>query len=303
MIFKRFIRALACLLVCVSVLSAMTAPTEALNATGSIFDTNLIPTVPEAPVEGDAVLKTGCMASKVYRSASFSSQQIGCFKEGTKLNIQGTKGSFYKVDCFDMVGYIPKTQVRVTENGEYFVQCAEDSEDTTYLPGYTMQQTLTLRHAVLDEAKKYIGVRYSSGGTTPRGFDCSGYTQYVFAQIGINILRHERAQMENSIIIPKEEMQCGDLVIFSNTGDNGGFASHVGIYIGNNQVIHASSSKGITISDLDSYYYAKHYQCSRRILLAQEAPAVSIPVSGIIQNVGNSFWRDGNESDSPFLTN
>lgn len=303
MILKRVIRIMACLLVCVGVLSCMTAPTEALNATGSIFGTNLIPSVPESSVDGEAVLQTGCVASKVYRSASFNSQEIGCFKEGTKLTVLGTKGSFYKVDCFDMVGYIPKAQVRVTENEEYFVQCAEDSEDTVYLPGYTMQQTLTLRHAVLEEAKKYIGIRYSSGGTTPRGFDCSGYTQYVFAQVGVSILRHERAQMEHSIIIPKEEMQCGDLVIFSNTGDNGGFASHIGIYVGNNQVIHASSSKGITISDLDSYYYAKHYQCSRRILLAQEAPAVSIPVSGIIQNAGNSFWRDGNGSDSPFLTN
>ena len=303
MIFKRFIRVTACLLVCVGILSAMAAPTRALNATGSIFDTNLIPTAPDATIENDAALKTGCMVSQVHRSNSFSSLVIGCFKDGTKLNVQGTKGSFYKIDCYDMVGYIAKDQVRVTENGEYFVQCVEDSSETTYLPSYTMQQTLTLRQAVLEESQKYIGVRYVSGGTTPRGFDCSGYTQYVFAQIGVGILRQERAQMENSIIIPKEEMQVGDLVIFSNTGDNGGFASHIGIYIGNNQVIHASSSKGITISDLDSAYYAKHYQCSRRILLAQEAPAVSIPVSGIIQNTGASFWRESNDSESPFLTN
>lgn len=303
MIFKRFIRITACLLACVGILSVMTAPTEALNATGSIFDTNLIPTAPEATLDNNAVLKDGCMVSKVHRSNSFGSLVIGCFKDGTKLTVQGTKGSFYKIDCYDMIGYIAKDQVRVTENGEYFVQCVEDSEETTYLASYTMQQTLTLRQAVLEESQKYLGVRYTSGGTTPRGFDCSGYTQYVFAQLGIEILRQERGQMENSIIIPKEEMQVGDLVIFSNTGDNGGFASHVGIYIGNNQVIHASSSKGITISDLDSYYYARHYQCSRRILLAQEAPAVSIPVSGIIQNTGASFWRESSESESPFLTN
>lgn len=303
MIFKRVIRLLTCLLACVCVLSIFAEPGNALNAAGSIFDANVVPQGPNVPVEEEPLLKTGCKASFVYRSASFGSQEIGCFKDGTKLTVLGTKGSFYKIDCFDMVGYIAKKQVQVTENGEYFVQCAEDSEDTTYLPGYTMQQTLNLRHAVLEEAKKYIGIRYSSGGTTPRGFDCSGYTQYVFAQIGVGILRHERDQMANSIIIPKEEMQCGDLVIFSNTGDNGGFASHIGIYVGNNQVIHASSSKGITISDLDSYYYAKHYQCSRRILLAQEAPAISIPVTGIIQNAGNSYWRGDAESESPFLTN
>lgn len=303
MIFKRVIRWTACLLACVCILSFFAEPTKALNAAGSLFDTNLVPQGPDAPAEEEAILKTGCKASFVYRSASFSSQEIGCFKDGTKLTVLGTKGSFYKVDCFDMVGYIPKDQVRMAENGEYFVQCAEDSAETTYLPGYTMQQTLTLRHAALEEAKKHIGVRYSSGGSTPRGFDCSGYTQYVFAQVGVGILRHERDQMANSIIIPKEEMQCGDLVIFSNTGDNGGFASHIGIYVGNNQVIHASSSKGITISDLDSAYYAKHYQCSRRILLAQEAPAVSIPVTGIIQNAGSSYWREDTQSQSPFLTN
>lgn len=301
--FKRVIRVLACLLVCVGILASFAGQTKALNAAGSIFDTNLIPQGPDAPMEEEAVIKTGCVASYVHRSASFGSMEIGCFKDGTKLTVLGTKGSFYKVDCFDMQGYIAKSQVRVTENGEYFVQCAEDSEETTYLPGYTMQQTLTLRHSVLEEAKKYIGVRYSSGGSTPRGFDCSGYTQYVFAQIGVSILRHETDQMANSIIIPKEEMQCGDLVIFSYTGENGGFASHIGIYVGNNQVIHASGSKGVTISDLDSPYYAKHYECSRRILLAQEAPAMSIPVTGIIQNTGASFWRESNDSESPFLTN
>lgn len=298
--FKRFVRLIACLLVCVAALSSMAGSTQALNAAGSLFDTNLIPQGPDVSVEAET---SGYLASMVYRSASFGSQEIGCFRDGTKLNVLGKKGSFYKVDCYDMVGYIPKSQVRVTENEEYFVQCIVDSSETVKLPSYTMQQTLTLRHNVLEEAKKYIGIRYVSGGSTPRGFDCSGYTQYVFRNIGVDIFRHELDQMTNSIIIPKEEMQCGDLVLFSYTGENGGFASHIGIYVGNNKVIHASSSKGITISDLDAPYYAKHYQCSRRILLAEEAPSVSLPVTGVMQNTGNSFWREDTGSNNPFRNN
>ena len=289
---KQLFRYVAYLLACVTVLSVFVQPAMAKSA-DDIANTGLI----------QVKIENSYTVSKVHRSSYYSSTEIGCFKNGTLLTVLDETREFYKVDCFDMVGYIAKSQVSVNENGEYYVNCVKGSDETKYLPYYNMQTALALRRDVLDVAKKYLGVPYVSGGTGRWGFDCSGYTQYVFAQVGVSILRHERAQMEHSIIIPKEEMQCGDLVIFSNTGDNGGFASHIGIYVGNNQVIHASSSKGITISDLDSYYYAKHYQCSRRILLAQEAPAVSIPVSGIIQNAGNSFWRDGNESDSPFLTN
>ena len=295
--FKRFGRYIACLLVCAVALSVMTGPVSALTAAGSLFNTDLIPTGPGSSIENTEPAPDGLRASKVHRSARYSSTEIGCFKDGTKLNVLGSSGNFYKVDCYDMNGYIAKSQVSVTEAGEDSVNCIADSSETTYRKTYSMQQALDLRSALLNVAKKYIGVPYVSGGTRPSGFDCSGYTQYVFDKVGISIDRTVINQLNDGIIVAKEDLQCGDLVIFSYTGSNGGFASHIGMYVGNNQVIHASSSRGITISDLNSSYYVNHYQCARRIVLEEEAPSVSIPVTGIIQSSGSSFWRDNSDSE------
>ena len=142
---------------------------------------------------------------------------------------------------------------------------------------------------------------YVYGGTSRWGFDCSGYVQYVFNEVGVSIDRTVLTQMEEGIIVAKEDLQCGDFVIFSYTGDNGGFASHIGIYVGNDQVIHASSSRGVTISDLNSQYYTYHYQCARRVILEEEAFQLSIPVTGVMQNAASSYWREDTTSDSIFV--
>jgi hypothetical protein len=200
-----------------------------------------------------------------------------------------------------MVGYIAKSQVSINENEEYYVNCDKNSAETKYLPFYSMQKALELRQSLLNTSKQYIGVRYVSGGTSRWGFDCSGYTQYVFNEVGLSINRTVLTQLEEGIIVAKEDLQCGDFVIFSYTGDNGGFASHIGIYIGNDQVIHASSSRGVTISDLNSQYYSYHYQCARRVILEEEAFALSIPVTGVMQNAAGSYWRNDDTADSIFV--
>lgn len=250
-----------------------------------------------APVEAENCYTV----SKVHRSPYYDSTVIGCFKNGTKLTVLEETWYFYKVDCYDMVGYIAKTQVAADENGEYYVNCDKTSNETKYLPYYGMQKALELRNDLLNASKQYIGVRYVSGGTSRWGFDCSGYTQYVFNEVGISINRTCLTQLEEGIIVAKEDLQCGDLVIFSYTGDNGGFASHIGIYIGNDQVIHASSSRGVTISDLNSQYYEYHYQCARRLILEEEAFQLSIPVTGVMQSAAGSYWRNETSADSIFV--
>lgn len=116
---------------------------------------------------------------------------------------------------------------------------------------------------ILTGAMQYMGVPYIFGGTTPYGFDCSGYVQYVFAQAGISIPRTADVQFEVGTPVSSAELVPGDLVFFE-TYTYG--ASHVGIYVGNGEFIHASSSGGVKISSLNSSYYSSHYIGSRRIV-------------------------------------
>lgn len=95
-------------------------------------------------------------------------------------------------------------------------------------------------------AYKYIGIPYAYGGTTTSGFDCSGFTQQVFQDLGISLTRTSSGQYSQGSAVSSK--LPGDLVFFDTSGKG---ISHVGIYIGDNQFIHASSSKGVTVSGLD----------------------------------------------------
>ncbi|MGN9165865.1 C40 family peptidase [Tissierellaceae bacterium HCP3S3_D8] len=113
-------------------------------------------------------------------------------------------------------------------------------------------------------AKKYLGASYRSGGSGPSHFDCSGLTQYVYKQHGIQLSRSSVSQANDGVKVSKENLQAGDLLIFSNTYKSG--PSHTGIYLGNGKFIHASTpSTGVIISDLNSGYYSKHFSYGRRL--------------------------------------
>ena len=116
---------------------------------------------------------------------------------------------------------------------------------------------------IISTSMDYLGVPYVFGGTSPYGFDCSGYVQYVFAKAGISLPRTADVQYEVGTPISTAELVPGDLVFFE-TYTYG--ASHVGIYVGDGNFIHASSSRGVTVSSLSQAYYSSHYIGARRIL-------------------------------------
>lgn len=111
-------------------------------------------------------------------------------------------------------------------------------------------------------AMRFIGTPYSFGGTSARGFDCSGYVQHVFAMMGMHLPRTADAQFDAGRKIAAGDMHAGDLVFFHTYAPG---VSHVGIYLGNDRFIHSSSSQGVTVSSLHDSYWAPRYLGAKRV--------------------------------------
>ena len=117
---------------------------------------------------------------------------------------------------------------------------------------------------VVQVGLKYVGYRYRWGGTTPSGFDCSGFVYYVFNQAGVRMSRSMEAQIASGPHIRSSDLRPGDLVYFRNTYRSG--LSHIGIYVGNGRFVHASTERtGVLVSDLWSSYWAAHYAGATRV--------------------------------------
>lgn len=118
--------------------------------------------------------------------------------------------------------------------------------------------------AIVNEAKKYLGIKYVSGGASPSGFDCSGLVYYVLKQLGYSPARTTSDQYKMGTYVSKENLQPGDIVFFQNTYKAG--ISHVGIYVGNGQFIHSPNSRSVvSYSDLTTGYWSNHYYGARRV--------------------------------------
>ncbi|WP_092332253.1 C40 family peptidase [Desulfosporosinus hippei] len=114
---------------------------------------------------------------------------------------------------------------------------------------------------LVSNALSLTGVPYVFGGTSKKGFDCSGYTQYVFKGSGISLPRTSSAQFNVGTPVKKDKLQSGDLVFFSTYAKG---PSHVGVYIGGGQFVHASNS-GVRTTSLNDSYYAARYVGARRV--------------------------------------
>lgn len=120
-----------------------------------------------------------------------------------------------------------------------------------------------VEQAQLNKAvKSLLGIRYRVGGTTTRGFDCSGFTRAVYQKMGRTIPHGSKSQVTLGQKVSKKNLKPGDLVFFITNGRN---ISHVGIYMGNGKFAHAART-GTTITSIHDPYYVKRYVTARRII-------------------------------------
>jgi cell wall-associated NlpC family hydrolase len=172
------------------------------------------------------------------------SSRILVLRQGDTVALLSLSGGWYKISYKGTVGYVSAAYITPGE------PAAQGSGPVA--------QAVAL-------AKSYLGVRYVYGGSSPSGFDCSGFTQYIYRQLGHSLNRTASAQLQNGAAVSLGNLQSGDLVFF-RAPDSSKPATHVGIYIGNGQFIHASSTgRKVMISDLSSGWYHSIFTCGRRI--------------------------------------
>ena len=179
------------------------------------------------------------------------------------LNIRKGPGTAYDKVGSLSVGRV--VAVQGMENGWYKVESGYICADYVVESDGTEAQSNSKAQEVVDYALQFVGYPYVYGGSSPKGFDCSGFTSYVYKHFGYNINRTASAQLDNGIAVSRSELQPGDLVMFrKNTTKR---ASHVGLYIGNGQFVHACTSRvGVIVSSLSSNYYSTGFIGARRII-------------------------------------
>ena len=137
-----------------------------------------------------------------------------------------------------------------------------NSESEKYLRDGRFTSSVTRR--LMQEIQSYLGVPYRWGGSTRKGRDCSGFVRVVFQNAaGVKIPHSARAMFKQGKYIEEQELKYGDLVFFENIENYG--VSHVGIFVGNQEFAHASTSRGVIISNLNEKYYRSRFVGARKI--------------------------------------
>lgn len=220
----------------------------------------------------------------VRAKASTNSEVVTGLVWNTEIKIIGEENDFYKISLNNKECYIAKRLV--ADKKQQSSRSSTSRTSATPAPTTTSTQTpatttttttkqpettgTTATSPVGEQmatlAKSFVGYKYVYGGASPStGFDCSGLVYYVCKQLGYNVNRGATSQSKNGTYVAKKDLQVGDLVFFSDYKTLKGIG-HVGIYIGNNQFVHASTEKtGVKISSLSDGNYAKRYVTARRI--------------------------------------
>ena len=147
---------------------------------------------------------------------------------------------------------------------KYLVDSESEVDRSSSLPAATSNAVTSLAQQIVEYSKTLQGVRYKYGGYSTSGMDCSGFVKYVYAHFGIDVPRSSASYANFGQRVSRENLRPSDILLFDTDGGNWD-VSHVGIYIGNNMFIHASTTKGKVVITSLSEYPAPYYGARRVI--------------------------------------
>ena len=200
---------------------------------------------------------------RLRSDASTSASILATLSRGTSITVLAENGSWYAVSYNGTAGYVAQQYVTMGDSLPADTGSADNTDDST--GGASTVPSGTYGSSAVSIAYQYMGVPYVYGGASPSGFDCSGFTMYVYAQLGVSLPHGATPQLNYGTYVSRSELQPGDLVFFS---DGSYPASHVGIYVGGDEFIHASSSSSngycVCVSSLNSNYYSRNFVGGRR---------------------------------------
>ena len=191
-----------------------------------------------------------CDTSVNVRSQpSTDSEVLTSLSNGAKVDTIGISNGWYKVSVNSTVGYIHPDYLSITGGRSTSTSRGSD--------------TSALRQSVVDFAAQFLGTPYVYGGSTPSGFDCSGFTSYVYKNTVRSIARTSSEQRNTTTNISMDELKPGDLVFFGS----GNTVSHVGIYVGNGEFIHSPhTGSSVKYDTLWSGNYNRRFICGGRVI-------------------------------------
>lgn len=223
----------------------------------------------ETPIKTQYVNST---TVNVRQEANTSSTIVTTVALNTEVQVYSEENGWSKVKVNNVEGYISSSLLsnnkQETSRSQSTSRRTSSTKTTKNTASQATAQTTNVPasgngSSIVATAKQYLGSKYTYGGSSPStGFDCSGFTSYVFKQHGISLNRTAAAQYSNGVAVSRANLQPGDLVMFGKSGIN-----HVAIYIGGGQIIHASTpSTGVRIDSLSTGYYNNNYVGARRVL-------------------------------------
>ena len=203
---------------------------------------------------GYGVVDTDGSVLNVRSGPGTGYEKVTSLSNGTVVNIVGIDSGWYKITYNGTTGYVSSDYMLTAKDS-----AGSRGDDTVTAASSSLGQQ------VVDYAKQFLGCPYVYGGNGPSSFDCSGFTKYIYKHFGYTLNRTATDQLANGVSVSRSELQPGDLVFFKyNTSKP---VSHVGIYIGNNQFIHASTnSYAVQIDSMASGHYNNVFVYARLIL-------------------------------------